>query len=160
MHAIDLLTRQHRHVERLFDRLERGAIPDPQERGETFARLVDALALHLALEEDHVYPRAEALRRPDAQEEALSEHQELKERLADLLQLDPADPAFDAKLLALRDTLEVHLEEEESELFPLLEAHLGEAELLELGLTLAAETRERGGFPDGDVAPLLDPGAG
>lgn len=159
MHAIDLLTQQHRHIERLFDRLERGASADAATRAGTFALLVDLLAVHLALEEDHVYPRVEPLRRPDAQEEALSEHQEIKERMADLLQVDVGDLGFGAKLLALRGTLEVHIEEEESELFPLLDDQLSAPELLELGLAMAAEARERASFPEGEVAPMLEPGA-
>ena len=55
--------------------------------------------------------------------------------------------------------LELHVEGEESELFPALEQALGEARLLELGLAMSAEARERGAPVDGEVSPGLDPSA-
>lgn len=157
MNAIDLLTQQHRAAEHLFDRLGRLEPGDLLGRQELFARIADLVALHTALEEDHLYPRAEQFRKPDAQSEALGEHEQLKRELSDLLQMDPMDPAFSVKLASLRDALEEHMEEEETELFPALEQLLDEAELLELGIAMEADARERGTPPEGEVTPVHDP---
>lgn len=156
MNAIDLLTRQHRHVENLFDRFARLAPSDAGGRSELFAQIAEAIAVHTALEEDHLYPRVSALRRVEAQQEAYAEHQEVKEALADLLQLDVIDPGFDAKLRSLRGSLELHVESEETELFPALEQLLDDGELEELGMLMDEESRDKlQTWPDVHV-PALD----
>jgi hemerythrin superfamily protein len=156
MNAIDLLTRQHRHVENLFDRFARLAGDDTAGRSELFAQIAEAIAVHTALEEDHLYPRVRDLRRADAQQEAYAEHQEVKEALSDLLQVDVTDPAFDGKLRSLRSCLELHVAGEETELFPALEQLLDDAELEELGMLMDDESRNRmQPWPDA-VVPALD----
>src|SRR4051794_9129727 len=97
MNAIDFLARQHRSAEHLFDRLQRPEL-SPAARGDLFARLADALALHCALEEDLLYPRVEGLRALEAHDAGLAEHQALKEKLVDLLEMGSGDPAFEVKL--------------------------------------------------------------
>jgi len=157
MNAIDLLTHQHRHIEHLFDRLGRIPTSEGAARGDVFAQLADALATHIALEEENLYPRAAAFRRPDAQSEALAEHELFKQLLADLLQCEPGEPEFEVKLFELRDRLELHVEEEEAELFPALEQLIEEPELLELGLAMAEQARERSLSPEGEITPALEP---
>jgi len=158
MDAIEFLTRQHRHIESLFDELRRGRPLEPLELGDVFARLADALALHCELEEEHLYPRTRDLRPEAEQADALTEHQELKEKLTDLLQMEPVDPGFGPKLLALRDLVELHVEEEESEFFPEVERSIAEPERLDIGLAMAAVARERGASVEGEVAPGIEPG--
>ncbi|MBS2027464.1 MAG: hemerythrin domain-containing protein [Deltaproteobacteria bacterium] len=158
MDAIEYLTRQHRHIESLFDELQRGRPLEPLELADVFARIADAVALHCELEEEHLYPHARGIRPEAEQADALTEHQELKEKLADLLQIEPVDPGFGPRLLALRDLVELHVEEEESELFPELERVLPEALRLDLGLAMAAVARERGAAVEGEVTPGLEPG--
>lgn len=157
MNAIDLLSKQHRHVENLFDRFVRLGAQDTAGRAELFAQIAEAIAVHTALEEDHLYPRVSELRRADAQQEAYAEHQEVKEALADLLQVDVTDPAFDAKLKSLRTSLELHVESEETELFPALEQLLDDGELDALGALMNEESQGKlQSWPDVHV-PALDP---
>ena len=65
--------------------------------------------------------------------EALEEHQEVDELLAEMTALSPGNDEFMDKLTELRDSVEHHVEEEENEMFPKAEKVLGESRLQEMG---------------------------
>ena len=50
--------------------------------------------------------------------EALEEHKLVKTLLGEIAALTPADDEFDAKMKVLRENVEHHVEEEETEMFP------------------------------------------
>src|ERR1041384_573703 len=89
MNAIELLRRQHREIERLFAQAKQGA---------GAGELLDALALHAAIEEQQFYPATRAVRSDDELRTALDEHLAIKQLMADLIACDPADPQFDVRL--------------------------------------------------------------
>lgn len=119
MTAIEMLKKQHREVAGLFDKLE-GAQSAGQRR-EIFNAIADALAVHATIEERHFYPAVKNKATDDMLLEAVEEHLEIKRAIAELLQLDAGDKTFAAQALMLRDEVEQHVEEEESELFPVVE---------------------------------------
>ena len=131
MNAIEMLKQQHREVDELFKKLNGTKTAESGRR--IFNDIADALAVHAAIEERHFYP---AVKRRETQGILLAsveEHLEIKRVIADLLQMDPDDDAFDSKVEGLREDVERHVEEEEGELFPKVARLFDEEELEAIG---------------------------
>ena len=138
MNAIDLLESQHREVEALFSRLEKGG----KAKQKTFEEVADKLAMHAAIEEHHFYPAVKAKRTEDILLESLEEHLGIKRVLTDLLQTSAEDDTFDAKIKVLKEQVEHHVEEEEGDLFPKVRKLLDKDQLEALGQEMSAEQAE------------------
>src|SRR5690349_7059614 len=116
MKATELLEKQHREVEAIFDKIEssrsgsNGLVND----------LADKLAGHMAIEQKLFYP---AVRSADENLvlESFEEHAIAELALKRLLAVDAKDPTFTAKVTALKELIQHHVEEEEEELFPKVE---------------------------------------
>ena len=120
LNAMDLLTAQHRYVEKLFAQIsdETGA-----RKSATFRELADMLAVHTAIEEQIFYPSVKSAATEDLLSESAEEHLAMKRTLADLLEMDVASDDFDAKLKVLEEEVSHHAkQEEERKLFPLIRA--------------------------------------
>ncbi len=65
--------------------------------------------------------------------DAYEEHEETKEQLADMDELEPSSQEFQNILADLRGGIEHHVEEEEDELFPKAEEVLGKTRIEEMG---------------------------
>ena len=144
MNAIDLLKQQHREVEKLFKKIEKAG---PDEKEKLFDGLGDALAVHAAIEEQHFYPATKDARTEELLEEAVEEHLSVKRIIADLLEMEPDDAQFDAKIKVLQEQVEHHVEEEEGELFPKVQKLHSKDELEDLGVLMeqtAEELKEQG----------------
>jgi hemerythrin superfamily protein len=143
MKATELLKRQHRKVEAIFDELERARA----ESSGLLLELANDLAAHMAIEQDLFYP---AVREIDAElvSESFEEHALAEIALKRLLKTAPDDQAFDARVAALSDLIHHHVDEEESELFPAVETALGAERLEQLGKKLeeAFDLAKRQGF--------------
>jgi hemerythrin superfamily protein len=131
MNAIEMLVQDHRVVEELFDAIE--ATPDASEREELFIELADQLAVHTSLEESVFYPACKNEDTEDMLLRALQEHLQAKRLLADLLDMDPMNEVFMAKIRVLRAAIEQHMAEEEGEIMPDAMDLLGEDMLMALG---------------------------
>lgn len=140
MNAIDLLESQHRAVETLFSKIE--SAKDPRKKTELFEQLADSLATHAAIEEHQFYPAVKAERTEDILLESLEEHLGIKRVLADLLKTDATDETFDAKIKVLKEEVEHHVEEEESDLFPKVKKLFDQETLEALGQEMSAEQSE------------------
>jgi hypothetical protein len=131
MKATDLLERQHEEVKEIFERLEKG--DGAADKKELFEELAANLVAHDAIERQIFYPACEqAMGMTDLLGEALVEHGVVE------FMLYEADEAqgkkdFGFKCTVLREVLEHHIEEEESEFFPKAEEALGDERLEELG---------------------------
>ena len=144
MNAIDLLKQQHREVEKLFKKIEKAG---PDEKEKLFDGLADALAVHAAIEEQHFYPATKDARTEELLEEAVEEHLSVKRIIADLLEMEPDDAQFDAKIKVLQEQVEHHVEEEEKQLFPEVQKLHSKDELEDLGMLMeqtAEELKEQG----------------
>ena len=135
--AIELLTTDHAAVEQMFRQIE--TLPESDARSELVAGVIRELSVHAAIEEQVMYP---AMRKalPDGDhlvQEALEEHQQVKETLAAIEQADSPSER-DPHLVSLIGNVRHHVEEEEIELFPKLRASITTAELQEMGGKLAA----------------------
>jgi hemerythrin-like domain-containing protein len=134
--AIELLTQQHRDVEKLFQQFEDA--DDAQEKEELFAEIADQLAIHTKIEEQFFYPAVTARKTEDMVLEAFVEHTSVKRLLADLLESDVDDPGFEAQMKVLKEQVQHHVEEEERELFPAANKVLKREEMLALAQEMLA----------------------
>jgi len=130
---IMMLQADHRRVEALFARI---AATDDGERTGLVKQLVSALRVHMELEENHVYPLLAAEVDAGLAGEAEVEHQLARDALAQLEELTPDEPGFDAALTMVMAGIEHHVYEEEGEAFPRLASQLGSDRLAELARQL------------------------
>jgi hemerythrin superfamily protein len=142
MNALDLLKQQHEEVSKLFkqfEKLEEGGIA---ERRELFVMIADRLSAHASIEEQFFYPSIKTEKTEELVREAVEEHLTVKRIIADLLEMEPADENYSAKMKVLQENVEHHVEEEEKELFKLVRKALDEDQLLALGVQMMAEYEE------------------
>lgn len=128
MDLYQLIRQDHQKVKRLFERLAESDSGSPSQT-RLFAELKHELELHTEIEEKHFYP---ALQRHDEAkdlvEEALEEHGEAKEALEDLDRADKEDASWAEQLTELQEDVESHIEEEETEIFPVAQKVLDSAQ--------------------------------
>ena len=134
--ALELLTTDHRKVEKLFQQYERQKDGDDEARRELCERICNELTVHAQIEEELFYPwLKENLEDAEPVEEALVEHQGAKALIAQL-QGAGVDETTDAKMKVLSEYIKHHVNEEENEIFPQVRDE--QEELDELGQELMA----------------------
>jgi hemerythrin superfamily protein len=130
-----LLESQHREVEAMFKKYE--DLTDRAKAGKKKIadQVCTALTLHAQIEEEIFYPatREASKETEDMVDEAVVEHASAKDLIAQILDMDPEDDLYDAKVKVLSEQIEHHVEEEEQEMFP---------KVRELGLDLVALGQE------------------
>ena len=154
--AVELLTSDHAAVEQMFRQIE--SLPEGDARIELVAGVVRELSVHAAVEEQVLYP---AMRKalPDGEtlvQEAIEEHQRVKETLVAVERADTPDER-DPQLVKLIGDVRHHVEEEEHELFPKLRASVTSAEIKEMGSKLASAKKMAPTHPHPN-APNTPPG--
>lgn len=129
MDLFQLIRQDHQKAKRLFERLAETS-SGTQSRPRLFAELKHELELHAEVEEKYFYP---ALQRHDEAKdliaEALEEHSDVKEALAELDQGDDESDRWTDRLDELQEDVEHHVEEEETEIFPLAQKLLDARQL-------------------------------
>jgi hypothetical protein len=120
--VLSLLTRQHDEIEALL--VEVTVADVMPMRASALAELADKLTLHLALEQELLYPATVGIVSDEVRDEMLAEHMEIKRVLADLIWLEREDQRFARKLVALQVLLQWHEAWQEGELFPRIAAGL------------------------------------
>ena len=136
MDAVELLSSQHREVEKLFKEIENAENAEDKEA--LFEDLADKLAIHAKIEEQFFYPAVNEKKTEDMVLEAFVEHTSVKRLLADLLEADPSEPAFDAQIKVLKEQIEHHVEEEEGQLFPAAKKLLSKDEMTAIAQEMMA----------------------
>jgi hemerythrin superfamily protein len=131
---VELLVHDHRRMEQMLDKL---AHAEGADRAPLLEEIADALAAHVALEEEHFYPAVRARRTEDILLESLEEHLSLKRVMSDLLDLDPANPHWEPKVHVLKEQAEHHHREEEEHLFPKVEKLFDAEQLDALGSVMS-----------------------
>lgn len=154
--AIAVLKADHQKVTDLFDTFEGLGPRAHKTRESTVAKIVEELSVHAGIEEAVLYP---ALRERFAAGdepmvlEALEEHHVVKLTLNELESMTSESERYDAKVTVLREIVDHHVKEEETELFKLVRNTFSKAELVDLGIQLddarpAAPTRPHPVAPD------------
>ncbi len=152
MNAIEFLTEHHRHIQDLFDKLD--VVDTEDGKAEVFAHLARAIALHDVIEQQHFYPLLKEKSLVAQADDALKAHEQVDERVTELLDLDPGDEQFDGRVEELRRLLDAHLRTEESELFPQLAKLVDGDTLEELGDEMRATVED---LPDSSARELIAP---
>ncbi|WCM48784.1 hemerythrin domain-containing protein [Pseudomonas sp. WJP1] len=137
MNAIDLLKADHERVKGILSQLSESTERGLKKRAELLAKLEMEISIHTRLEEDVLYP---AYKEAGGKEqdvmyyEAKEEHRTVDSLvLPDLKVTDPSTPEFAGRVKVVKELLEHHIEEEETEMFPQAKKLLGKAALDELG---------------------------
>jgi len=129
--ATKLLKQQHDEVKGLFKKY--AAAEDEGEKQELFEQLADDFAAHGEIEEKIFYPAVYVGQLREKLQEAVEEHLAAKRVVADLLRMEPSDEQFDPKMKVLQELIDHHVNEEETELFPLVQQNFAREELEALG---------------------------
>lgn len=141
--AVQLLSADHEEVRQLFDQYEElmDAGADADEKQELAERICTLLTVHADLEEELFYPAArEVLDEQDLLDEAEVEHASARDLIEQIQQMDATEDLYDAKVSVLGEYVNHHVQEEENELFPLLQD--AGLDMVSLGEELASRRQE------------------
>jgi hemerythrin superfamily protein len=118
--AIALLKQQHREVKEMFDRFENMTDRAKVSKKKLADEICNALIMHTTIEEEIFYPatREASEETEDMVDEAVVEHASAKDLIAQIMEMDPGDDLYDAKVKVLGELVEHHVQEEEEEMFP------------------------------------------
>lgn len=134
MNAIELLKQDHKEAMGMIDELQTADKGNTASTKQLFTQLKDALTLHTQMEEQVFYPALENHEETaDMIQEAYSEHQDVDDLLAEMATMQAGNDDFMDRLTELRDSIEHHVGEEETEMFPKAERVLGDSRLQEMG---------------------------
>ena len=135
--AISILKGDHQRVRQLLRRLENSTDRAAKQRKDLLAQIENEIKVHTTIEEEIFYPAfKEAVRSKSDQEiyfEAVEEHHVVDLVMPEIKSTDATSEQFGAKAKVLKDLIEHHAEEEETEMFPKARKVMSQAELLEIG---------------------------
>ncbi|MFI7804348.1 DNA nickase [Pseudomonas sp. DD1] len=137
MNAIDLLKADHEKVKAILTQLSESTERAVKKRTDLLDKLEMEISIHTQLEEQILYPAFKAAGGKDEAEmyyEAKEEHRTVDSLvLPDLKATDPTTPEFAGRVKVVKELLEHHIEEEETEMFPKAKKLLGKSKLDQLG---------------------------
>jgi iron-sulfur cluster repair protein YtfE (RIC family) len=127
----ELLKRDHRQAEKWMTQIEDGPV---SHREELFTTLQDALEKHMQLEEKHFYPQVKKIKElKDLAVDALEEHEEAKNFLSQLEDMDLDDEEWLTTFTEMRQGILHHVQDEEKKIFPGCTQHMDAKLLQEIG---------------------------
>lgn len=112
--AISLLKQEHHIFRDLFDEAEDA---DPARLAAIARELCMRLTVHMAIEEEILYPKLKPIIGDDEVNEGIVEHQSGKRIIAELEQLDGTEELFASKVHVLGEETVHHIDEEDEDLF-------------------------------------------
>lgn len=137
MNAIDLLKADHEKVKAILTQLSESTDRAVKKRTDLLDKLEMEISIHTQLEEQILYPAFKAVGGKDEAEmyfEAKEEHRTVDSLvLPDLKATDPTTPEFAGRVKVVKELLEHHIEEEETDMFPKAKKLLGKSKLDQLG---------------------------
>jgi iron-sulfur cluster repair protein YtfE (RIC family) len=144
--AIALLKKDHADVKRLFAQEQMNSSErNGADQASIFQRIKAALEVHATIEEEIFYPAIKIARSEhmkDEVREGYEEHKQIKFLLEQISSITPADETYGPKIKVLKEDVEHHVKEEESEMFPDARKFLGKVRLLELGTEMEARKQQ------------------
>lgn len=137
MNAIELLKADHDKVDLLFQKVK---ATEESEHKALFEKIKEELEIHTHIEETIFYPKIkEEKELEDIVLEGIEEHHQAKMFLRELSALAEDSEKFEPKLKVLMEDIVHHVQEEEGEMFPMVEEHFDEETLKELGAEMEEE---------------------
>jgi hypothetical protein len=138
--AVQLLKKDHREVEHMFDEYEQ--LEKDAEKLELFQKIALSLKVHTAIEEEIFYPEERGEVEDDMLDEAYVEHGSAKKMIAEIESMEPGDEFYDAKVKVLGEYVKHHVKEEEQPGGIFAQAKKGEEDLDEMGERLKERKEE------------------
>jgi hemerythrin superfamily protein len=135
--AITLLIEDHEHVKSMFEEYEGLGDRAHASKKKLATQICTELTKHATAEEEIFYPavRAAGKDKEDLVDEATVEHASAKDLIAQIMDMEPTEDLFDAKVKVLSELIEHHVKEEEGEMFP--KARKAGLDLMTLGAQIA-----------------------
>ena len=112
MNAIDLIKTDHQNVRKLFSEYIGAELDDLDQREDLFQKIEKELLAHSEAEEKILYPAIQN-ESPDTVKKALSDHQEVKQLLSEMLEYEVDDEEFEKRMNLLMESVQSHIQEEE-----------------------------------------------
>lgn len=138
MDAVTLLKEDHDRIKKMLEEGDKTTERGEKTRTELFMRLKETLVAHESMEEQVLYPALKANPKTrDLTLEAYEEHHVVDEILEELEQTLVTDEKWGAKFTVAKENLEHHIDEEETEMFPLCRQVFSREELATMGARMA-----------------------
>jgi len=144
MNAIELLKEDHDKVDKLFQKVK--ATPDGDHK-ELFEQIKGELDVHTHIEETIFYPKLEKEGDEELKKivlEGVEEHRQAKMFLKELAALADESEKFDPKMKVLMEDISHHVQEEEGQMFPMVQEQFDEYTLQMLGDEMDKEKKSFG----------------
>ena len=142
MDAIAMLIADHRKVQKAFKDFAK--IKDSKSRrgkADIVGQTCTDLTIHTKIEEEIFYPAVrKAIKDADLMDEATVEHAGAKNLIAQLEAMQPGDDLYDAKFTVLGESVNHHIKEEQTEMFP--KVRKAKLDLVMLGQQMAQRKAE------------------
>lgn len=141
MNAIELLKKDHDTVDKLFQKVKANEDGD---NTRTFEQIKAELDVHAHIEEKIFYPVLIEKGDEELQKltkEGIEEHHQVKMFLREISNLVDDSEKFDPKLKVLMEDVEHHVQEEEGEMFVMVQEQFDESVLQELGAEMEKEKK-------------------
>lgn len=130
----DLLTKDHGKVKEVLKKIKDTPEGSKEIREKLFAEVKQELEIHTRFEEQTFYPEAKKKTGMDGQiEDAVEEHDEAKELLQTLAEMETTSPEWAETIDELAEALTHHIRDEEEKLFPAARKKMDPAEAEKLG---------------------------
>jgi len=144
--AISLLKQDHDHVRKLLDELTETGDRAVKTRKDLLEKVGRELRAHTRIEEEVLYPAFHEKGHKEEEKmyhEAMEEHRAVDDLvLPDLEKTDPGSREFAGRAKVLKELLEHHVEEEESEMFPKMRELFDDEQLVSMGDEMAQLKRK------------------
>jgi hemerythrin-like domain-containing protein len=143
MDALSLLKEDHEKVKKLLSQLDSTTERGVKTREELFTNVKQELQVHEAIEEEIFYPALKE--HPKAKElvlEAYEEHSVVDTVMREIEGVPFDDERWGAKLTVMKENVEHHIEEEETEMFKQARQVFEREELDELGERMQARKNQ------------------
>ena len=130
----ELLSKDHKKAKELIDKIQ--STPDGSEkvRQKLFSELKQELEIHTTFEEKVFYPDAKhKTGMEDVIRDAMEEHDEAKQLLEALAEMEPTSAEWMETVKELSEVLGHHIKDEEQELFPASRKTLDPAQADKMG---------------------------
>ena len=145
MDAYQILMKDHRNVEDLFEKIEKTDDGQHKEGEQLLGKLREELELHTEIEERLFYPEMKKHAwTKELADEALEEHGEVKRLLKELAKLSPGEERWSDMIEELDHAVQHHVREEEEQMFPAARREISESRANELGRQIE-EMKQRAG---------------
>jgi iron-sulfur cluster repair protein YtfE (RIC family) len=134
MDVFRILIKDHRDVDRLFEKIEKSDNRGTQHREQLFRQLQQELELHTQVEEKIFYPEMKKYTSTKTLVgEALDEHREITQILQEIGNLSAEDDQWSEMINELKMAARYHVREEEGRMFPAARRELDAGRIDELG---------------------------